>query len=103
MCTENYWTDIVESRDSHDWPDRPEDTRRKNRWKRRLGLEMDSPEWLVWRVTCKPPGPVNTDFRRVARNTLNRILRNAIAHGDDFEDVIIESRPSRLDARKYWY
>jgi hypothetical protein len=43
------------------------------------------------------------DFTREARNKMNRTLRNAIAHGVDIDDLIIESRPSRLDARGWWY
>jgi hypothetical protein len=103
MCTENYWTDIVETNhdprgDFEKWR-----TPREQKWKRKLGLPLNAPKWLVWRVTTKPPGPVNRDFTREARNKMNRTLRNAIAHGVDFDDLIIESRPSRLDARKWWY
>jgi hypothetical protein len=103
MCTENYWMDIVESRDSHGWPDRPEDVHRKKQLNRRLGLAVDAPEWLVWNVISKPPSNVNRDYRRVARLKMNRVLRETIAKGADFEDMVIETRPDRLEGRSWWY
>lgn len=103
MCTQNYWTDIVEERNHH-WGYRDEeDNLRNTRYRRDLGLSKDAPEWLVWRVTSKPPSKANRAYRQVARLKMNRVLRETIAKGMDFEDMVMETRPDRLEGRSWWY
>jgi hypothetical protein len=104
MCIENdYWKDIVETRDRHDIPDTPEDKRRAKVQNRKLGIPDEAPSWLRWAVFSYPPGPVNRMYRRAARNKTRRVMQSAIANQDDWDDVIVEDRPSRLDPRAWWY
>lgn len=103
MCTENYWMDIVET--NHDprgdtdgwWASRLE------RHKIQLGLKGDVPDWLIHRRLYNPPSNVKRQDRQDVRRAMTQTLRNAIAHGDDFEDIDMETRTSRLGDKRGWF
>ena len=104
MCTPNYWDDIVETRNSHEgnaefeaWYERSQRS-----WRRRLGLSPDAPKWLSWKVTIKPHGHQKHPYMEAAKVALRQQMV-PLRQGEDFDDLVFETRASRLDDRRWWY
>lgn len=101
MCTENYWTNIVETH-----PDLPDPwwVAHCEKDKLRIGLKGDVPEWLIFKMAFSPQLKTERRYDRLrVRSALRLALQKAIAHGKDWDDFSMETRTSRLGNKRDWF
>jgi hypothetical protein len=106
MSNSEYFNlDIVETNQlphKYDEWDRKQDAKVR----RTLGIidnGVPLPRWIRWYGTMKIGSVARLMYRREARNSWKKPFRNAIAHQEDWDDVIIEHRKSRMDGMaRHW-